>query len=407
MKKLSLTVIGLYIGVLAAFSQSGKSVDSATFKPRKLSFEEANIISSYYQQDGNNSAVTGGIGTEKLSDYSGIFQLKLHAWDRRNRKNTLELEAGVDHYTSASSDKIDPKTISSASHADTRIYPSAVWSIENEQKGSTLSLGGSYSHEFDYNSFGASIGFSQKTKNKSGEFSIKAQAYLDNLKLIYPIELVPASTSAASASGGGHNVQYPTAGRNSFSGSLSYSQIINQRLQLIFLLDAIYQQGYLGLPFHRVYFNNASEQVENLPGTRFKIPVGFRLNYFAGDNVIFRTFYRYYHDDWGLDAHTFNLETSIKFTPFVSLTPFYRYYTQTAIKYFAAYGAHKTTDQYYTSNYDLSTFNSHFFGAGIRLIPPKGVFGSEHFNMLEIRYGHYTKNIGMNSDIVSVNLRFK
>jgi len=406
MRKLSLTVIGLYLGILAAFSQYTKAVDSAQFKPRTLSFEEANIITSYYQQDGNNSAVTGGIGTEKLSDYSGAFQLKLHAWDDRNRKHTLEFELGVDHYTSASSDKIDPKTISSASHADTRIYPSAIWSVENEQKGSTFSLGGSYSHEFDYNSFGANISFSQKTKNKSGEFTIKAQAYLDNLKLVYPIELVPVTTTSA-ASSSGHGVNYPTAARNSFSGSLSYSQIINQRLQLILLLDAIYQQGYLGLPFHRVYFNNGTEQVENLPGTRVKIPVGLRINYFAGDNVIIRTYYRYYHDDWGLDSHTFNLETAVKLTPFVSVTPFYRYYMQTAVNYFAAYQAHKVTDQYYTSNYDLSKFNSQFYGAGIRLIPPKGVFGMEHFNMFEIRYGHYTKNIGMNSDIVSLNLRFK
>ncbi|MES2328382.1 MAG: DUF3570 domain-containing protein [Bacteroidota bacterium] len=406
MKKLFLSVIGLYLGILAAFSQYNKAVDSARFKQRKLSFEEANIISSYYRQDGNNSAVTGGIGTEKLSDYSGIFQLKMHAWDERNRKHTLDFELGVDHYTSASSDKIDPKTISSASHADTRVYPSATWSMENEEKGSSISLGGSYSHEFDYNSFGANISLSQKTKNKNGELTFKAQAYLDNLKLVYPIELVPAATLTAASSGRGES-KYPTEARNSFSGSLSYSQIVNQRLQLIVLLDAIYQQGYLSLPFHRVYFTDNSVHVENLPGTRLKIPVGFRLNYFAGDNLIFRTYYRYYQDDWGLKAHTFNLETSIKFTPFVSLTPFYRYYTQTAIKYFAAYQAHKSTDQYYTSNYDLSSFNSHFFGAGIRLVPPKGVFQLEHFNMLELRYGHYTKNNGMNSDIVSLNLKFK
>lgn len=404
MRKLSLTVIGLYIGILAAFSQYTKAVDSARFKPSKLSFEEANIITSYYHQDGNNSAVTGGIGTEKLSDYSGVFQLKLHAWDNRQRKNTLDLELGVDHYTSASSDNIDPKTKSSASHADTRIYPSATWTIENEAKGSGFSLGGSLSHEFDYNSLGGNISFSQKTKNRSGEFTIKAQAYLDNLKLVYPIELVPVSTSRASSSG---DSRYPTAGRNSFSGSLSYSQIVNQRLQLMFLLDAIYQQGYLGLPFHRVYFKYGDERVENLPDTRFKIPIGFRLNYFAGDKLILRSFYRYYHDDWGLDAHTFSLETSYKITPFVSVTPFYRYYTQTAIKYFAPYQEHLISEPYYTSNYDLSTFHSHFFGAGIRLIPPKGVFQLENFNMLEIRYGHYTKNSGMNSDVISVNLRFK
>lgn len=408
MKKLTLTVIGLYIGMLAAFSQYTKSVDSAQFKPRQLSFEEANIISSYYHQDGNNSAVTGGIGTEKLTDYSNVFQLKLHAWDDRARKHTLDLELGVDHYTSASSDNIDPKTKSSASHADTRIYPSATWSMENEQKGSTFTLGGAISHEFDYNSYSATIGLAQKTKNKMGEFSFKGQVYLDNLKLVYPVELIPASTVINTRSGASSSEsRYPTAGRNSFVGSLSYSQIVNQRLQFILLLDAIYQSGYLGLPFHRVYFNNGTEAVENLPGTRLKIPVGFRLNYFAGDKLILRSYYRYYHDDWGLDAHTFNIETSYKITPFVSVTPFYRYYTQTAINYFSSYAQHKTTDQYYTSNYDYSKFDSHFYGAGIRLIPPKGVFGLENFNMLEIRYGHYNRSNELNSDVVSMNLRFK
>jgi hypothetical protein len=126
-----------------------------------------------------------------------------------------------------------------------------------------------------------------------------------------------------------------------------------------------------------------------------------------GDNVILRTYYRYYKDDWGLEAHTANIETSVKVSPFFSVTPFYRYYTQTAVDYFAPYQAHKTTDQYYTSNYDLSKFTSQMYGAGIRLTPPNGVFGFQHLNMLELRYGHYTKNNGMNSDIVSLNLKFK
>ena len=58
MKKLSLAVIGMYIGMLAAFSQNNNT--DTVYKSRKLSFDEANFVSSYYHQDGNNSAVTGG-----------------------------------------------------------------------------------------------------------------------------------------------------------------------------------------------------------------------------------------------------------------------------------------------------------------------------------------------------------
>ena len=315
-------------------------------------------------------------------------------------------DVGIDHYTSASSDKIDPHTISSASHADTRIYPSLNWTMENEKKGTTFGAGVSYSTEFDYQSIGANINFAQKTKDKNGEFSAKLQAYLDKVSLVYPIELRADSTS----SGGGrdeHENHYASTPRNSFSGSLSWSQIINQRLQVMVDGEVIYQSGYLGLPFHRVYFNDATVHVENLPSTRLKIPLGLRANYFIGDKFIVRTWYRNYHDDWGINSNAFQGEISVKINPFFSITPFYRYYQQSAAKYFAPYEAHTAKDEFYTSNYDLSKFNSNFFGAGFRIAPPKGVFNIQHVNALEVRVGHYKRTDGLNSNIVSLSLKFK
>ena len=120
-----------------------------------------------------------------------------------------------------------------------------------------------------------------------------------------------------------------------------------------------------------------------------------------------RGLYRFYKDDWGLNAHTADIETSFKITPFFSVTPFYRYYTQTAIDYFAGYMQHQQSEIYYTSNYDLSKLNSQFFGGGIRLAPPKGLFGLKHWNMIEIRYGHYKRSNGLHADIVSLNIKYK
>ena len=76
-------------------------------------------------------------------------------------------------------------------------------------------------------------------------------------------------------------------------------------------------------------------------------------------------------------------------------------------EYFAPYQAHGVSDEFYTSNYDLSKFNSNFFGAGIRYNLPNGLLGIQQINMLELRYGHYTKSVGMASDIISLNIRFK
>lgn len=405
MKKICLSVVGIFLTLFSSFAQTTPK-DTTAYKSRKLTFEEANLVSSYYKQDGNNAAVTGGIGTQKLNDISNTIDVKFTKWDKKDRKNSFDLEVGIDHYTSASSDKINPQTISSASHADTRIFPSVTWTRENEKKGSTIGVGVSSSTEFDYQSFGGNISFAQKTKNRSGEFSAKIQAYIDNLAYILPVELrAPGGPSVDD--GEGSRKQYPSKTRNSYSGSLSYSQIINQRLQIMFIADLISQKGYLGLPFNRVYFANNSVHIENMPDTRMKIPIGFRANYFVGDKIIIRSFYRYYHDDWGISGHTIDLETPVKVTPFLSITPFYRYYTQTAADFFAPYKVHTAADQYYTSNYDLSKFNSNFYGAGFRLTPPNGVFGVKHINMLELRYGHYTRTNGLSSDIISMNLKFK
>ncbi|AZA86488.1 DUF3570 domain-containing protein [Chryseobacterium shandongense] len=389
MKKLIISIVALF-GIFNAKAQENTNNE----QPKKLTFEEANLVSSYYKQDGNNSAVTGGTGTEKLTDISNTIDVTMIKYDKKDRKNKFGFSVGIDHYTSASSDMIDLKANSSASRSDNRIYPALSWSRENESKGTTLMAGVSTSFEYDYQSYGANIGFSKKTANRMGEFTAKFQAYLDQVKLIAPIELRT-------------NDGYGTSGRNTFALSLAYSQIINQNFQIEILGDAVQQTGYLSLPFHRVYFNDNSVHQEALPDKRFKIPIGLRANYFLGDKVILRAYYRYYTDDWGLKSNTFSLETPVKISPFISVSPFYRYYSQTATKYFAPYQQHTAFDDFYTSNYDLSKFDSHFYGAGIRISPKNGLFGVERLNMLEIRYGHYTKSVGMKSDIISLNVRFR
>lgn len=399
MKRIFLTAAGI-LAFLHSIAQSNNESDTG-FNSRKLKVEEVDFVSSYYHQDGNNSAVTGGIGSEQLTDFANIIDVTLSKYDKKLRKHTFGVEAGIDYYTSASSDMIDLQANSSASHADKRIYPSVSWSMENEQTGRTIGAALALSSEFDYKSYGGNIFFAQKTKNRNGEFTAKFQVYLDQVTLVTPVEL------RTGYNGKNKDEQYGTSPRNTFAGSLSYSQIINQRLQVMFLADVIQQTGYLSLPFHRVYFAEGSVHQENMPDNRLKIPLGIRANYFLGDRFIIRAYYRFYNDSWGITAHTADIEVPVKITPFLSVSPFYRFYTQTANKYFAPYKQHTAQDEYYNSNYDLSKFSSNFFGAGIRYAPPKGIFGISHFNMIELRYGHYTKNINMNSDIISLNLKFK
>ncbi|WP_294824271.1 DUF3570 domain-containing protein [uncultured Flavobacterium sp.] len=395
MKRIFITGLAL-LGLMRLYAQD-QPADSTAYKAKKLKLEEINLVSSYYRQDGNNAAVTGGTGTEKLTDISNAIDVRLLKYGENGIRHNWDIEVGVDHYSSASSDKIDLKANSSASSSDMRVYPSLNYIRENEEKVRSFGIGVSSSTEYDYQSFGGNLSFSQKTKDRNGEFTARFQTYLDQVKLLAPVELRGVAGSDDSGN----------ASRNTFVGSLGYSQVVNRNFQVLLQADVIAQQGYLSLPFHRVYFTDGSVHQEKLPGSRFKIPVAARASYFLGDNIIIRAYYRFYTDDWGITSHTADLEIPVKITPFLSVSPFYRYYTQSAAKYFDGYQMHGPQSEFYTSNYDLSKFDSNFLGIGFRLTPVNGLLGIKHLNMLEIRYGHYSRSTNLNSDIVSINIRYK
>ena len=403
MRKICLTVVGLFLVFVHAFSQR-EARDTSTYKARKLRLDEVNLVSSYYIQNGDHSAIEGGIGSEHVTDLADGLEVKFVGYDARERKNSLTVGMGIDHHTAASQAWIS-KTGASRRTDGLRLYPSLDWTRENEQKGRSIGAGIYYSNEFNYHSLGFDVNGSRKTKN-NGEFGWKFSAYLDRVTMILPSEFEPPGAYQVGRNGELRHPDYGSSGRQTYTASLSFSQVINSRLQGSLLLDIVEQQGYLGLPFHRVYFTDGADSIEKLPSNRFKLPMGLRVNYFWGDNIILRGYYRYYIDSWGISSHTASLETTVKVTPFFSVTPFYRYYVQTAARYFAPYEAHVETDAYYTSNYALAAFHSGFFGAGVRLAPPKGILDS-HWKMMEIRYGHYTQTTDLVSDVISLNLQFR
>jgi Protein of unknown function (DUF3570) len=388
------------------------------YDPRDLSIEEINLVSSYYSQNGDHSAVTGGIGTERVTDIANSIDLKLTWVGEGQRQNTLAIGLGYDHHTSASAAFVN--TSGASKTGGSRIYPSVDWMAENKNKGTSFGIGTYYSGEYNYTSLGADVHFSLKTHDRDGEFTAKFQGYFDQVTLIYPSEFIPqpvvssgvviTTASGNSVSGGGSGggkANIPSSPRNTYTASFGYSQIVNSRMQIAFLGDVVTQNGYLGLPFHRVYFSTGKDTIEKLPSSRFKLPLGVRLNYFVGDDIILRSYYRYYMDNWGTRANTANLEIAYKISPFFSISPFYRFYAQTAAKYFAPFEVHKPTDEYYTSNYEYAQFQSSFYGIGFRLVPPTGVFGWQNLHDMEIRYGHYSQTTDLVSDVISVSLGFK
>ena len=79
MKKITWTIaaFALYLSSHGGFAQTASN-DTSTYKTRKLKVDEVNLVSVYYQQNGNLSPVTGGIGSEKLTDIETSIDLKIN-----------------------------------------------------------------------------------------------------------------------------------------------------------------------------------------------------------------------------------------------------------------------------------------------------------------------------------------
>ena len=90
MRKICLTVVGMYLMLLHAFSQSTVK-DSSAYKPKKLKLDEVNFVTSYYNQTADKSAVMGGRTDNKgigdVTDFAnGIGCKILSAGTARNEK---------------------------------------------------------------------------------------------------------------------------------------------------------------------------------------------------------------------------------------------------------------------------------------------------------------------------------
>ncbi|TMM53466.1 DUF3570 domain-containing protein [Maribacter algarum] len=411
----------------------GFAQEETSYKKRVLEAAEIDLLFSYYGQDGQNAAVTGGEGTEELTDATSSIVVRIPIGE----DDIITVDAGISAYTSASSSNVNPldgdvnrnaspfSASSGASRQDVLAYFNPTYSHSSDDRNSIVNAKAYVSSEYDYFSVGFGGGYTRLFNEKNTEISINAQVFLDKWNPQYPIELREGFFDSRIASDetfeGTYNpnfTKFTDETRNSYSVSIGFSQILSKKLQASIFMDIVSQSGLLSTPFQRVYFGDSpnffiedfqlADDVERLPNTRFKIPIGARLNYYLSDTFVLRTYYRFYTDNWGITAHTANLEVPIKLSDKFTIYPSYRYYQQTAADYFYAKDIALSTTEFYTSDYDLSGYNANQYGMGIRYkdIFTKAKILTFGLKTLDLRVNKYDRSDGLNAFIVSVGTTF-
>jgi hypothetical protein len=461
-----------YTLLVGLFSFAQEKDTTIVFKKRVLESTEVDFLNSYYNQKGNHSAVGGGIGSEKLSDFASNITVAMPL----NDDDVLTVDIGISAYSSASSSNINPfnssttgasgntttsppkgtpwQASSGASKSDQLIGLTANYSHSSDDRNFIWNADVAFSNEFDYTSIGFGGGVTKLFNEKNSEISLKLNAYLDQWRPIYPTELHEYGTYGSNfqytgflrgvtilnQNGNATTAYLPnkfknwtSTSRNSYSASVSFSQVLTKKTQFSLFFDILKQEGMLSTPYQRIYFadkanyyigiasyipiyetsNNIgvyqlADDVERLPNSRFKLPVGFRWNYYINEKLTLRTYYRYYWDDWGINSQTASIEIPYKISDKFTIYPTYRYYIQNASKYFAPFEKHLSTEKYYTSDYDLSTFKANQYGFGVNytdIFATTGFFGLGLKN-IDFRFNHYTRNEGLNANIGTIGFKF-
>lgn len=406
-KKQILIVSVLMISILG-YAQDSTSV----YKKRVLETSEIDWISSFYSQNGENAAVSGGIGTEELTDIASSIIVSIPL----NDDDVLTIDAGVSAYTSASSSNVNPfdsdkpadpfVASSGASGSDLWGNGTFGYSHNSDDRNSIVGANVSVSSEYDYFSLGFGGNYSRLFNEKNTEVGVNANIYLDTWKIILPEELR-----------GGAVPDLNDKNRNSYSLGLSFSQILSKSIQASVSLDLVQQQGLLSTPFHRVYFADRedifvdnfqiADDVERLPDSRFKTAIGSRVNFYLNEMFVLRTYYRYYFDDWGIASHTMNIEIPVKISEKFTLYPSYRFYNQTAADYFNKYNEALSTDEFYTSDYDLSQYSANQFGFGISYTDIFTKFHVAHFGLksIDLKFNAYKRDTGLYYNLFALGFK--
>lgn len=402
--------------------------------------------------------IDAGISTYSSASSSNLDPFDSSSGASGNEENDDDHDD--DNYSSSGNPMGSPWVASSgASKQDTWSSINVSYAHNSNDRNTIWNANVSFAAEYDYTSIGFGGGFLKLFNEKNTEISILTKVYLDTWSPKYPTELDSYLEAGNNINAGffngidildkkglvinknGTEVWTPKSAsglindknRNSYSVSFSFSQILNKNAQFSMFFDLVQQQGWLANPMQRVYFADVdnfyigkpsaiqnytsplntevfqlADDIERLPDTRFKTPIGLRFNYYINEILTLRTYYRYYFDDWGINSHTAELELPIKLAEKFTLYPSYRYYNQTAADYFAPYEENLSTNTYYTSDYDLSKFKASQYGLGLTYTD---IFTQAHIwklglKSIDVKYNHYERNTGLKASIISAGIKF-
>lgn len=190
--------------------------------------------------------------------------------------------------------------------------------------------------------------------------------------------------------------------RSSTNANLSVTQLLSPTTVAHLNYGVTVQLGELSNTWNAVPLSTGELGNEQLPRLRHRHAFVGRLAQALPWHGAAKGFYRFYVDNWGILAHTIELELYQRLTPYAYLRANWRYHTQTAPPFWSTSASPTAIER--TADSDLAAFSANTLGIlAASDIPMSGRVRQVH---VDVGYERYFRSNSLTANIYTCSLGF-
>jgi hypothetical protein len=315
-----------------------------------------------------------GPGSERATIFEPQAEIVATLGDRMTHRIWVPLDV-----VTSASPLVNPDVISTASrHVVSGTFD---WLTNYRVNAVTdVSARSAFHLEQPFRSFSAGMGFTRSFASEASVFSANA---LESFDWFDHFDIY------------GH--RFGHEGRNATTGSVGFTQVLTPTTVVNANYGLTHLEGELGNTWNVVPLAIGIRGPELLPAVRTRHAVVGRASQWLPWNGALRLYYRFYADDWGIVAHSFEGQLMQRLSPKLYVGGYYRFHTQTGASFFTTSASPDATLR--TADSDLAPLDSQTIGGKIVLdLPTVGDVKALHF---ELAVERYFRTNDLQMDIVS------
>jgi hypothetical protein len=316
------TSAALIIAVLAAGHVHAEPAASATADDRAIlgddpgwQIEDVELRSSYLSQRGHGYQAQGGAPGMPGSERMWIFEPSALITVRQSAAITHEITVPVDIITAASPDAVDATT--AASRVNESVDLDVRTTIkQNDHDTLTTRVSAHYEEPLSSGTLGA--GWRRSFADDNATFGITGSVTVDGFD------------------GRNHIGDYlGKTSRETANANLSLAQLLSPTTTAEASYGITYQHGTLFDGWNSVQVDTGALADELLPRDRVRHALSLRLaQHLPATHSTLKAWYRAYLDNFGIAAHTIEVDAYQYLVPWLYVRGGYRYHHQTGADFF-------------------------------------------------------------------------